>query len=121
MTKKALCVGINDYLFGEENDLRGCVNEASDWANLLKKHFDFADPKQLLNGDATKTNIEAGIQDLLNGAKAGDILVFTNASHGTYLADTDGDEPKYDEAICPHDTYAAKVQKSGHFEKLHEA
>lgn len=104
MTKKALCVGINDYPFGEENDLRGCVNDANDWANLLKKHFDFTDIKQLLNGDATKTNIVAGIQDLLNGAKAGDILVFTNASHGTYLADTDGDEPKYDEAICPHDT-----------------
>ncbi len=104
MTKKALCVGINDYPFGEANDLRGCVNDANDWANLLKKHFDFTDIKQLLNGDATKTNIVAGIQDLLNGAKAGDILVFTNASHGTYLADTDGDEPKYDEAICPHDT-----------------
>ncbi|HYN26447.1 MAG TPA: caspase family protein [Pyrinomonadaceae bacterium] len=104
MTKKALCVGINDYPFGEENDLRGCVNDANDWANLLKKHFDFTNIKQLLNGDATKTNIVAGIQDLLNGAKAGDILVFTNASHGTYLADTDGDEPKYDEAICPHDT-----------------
>ncbi len=104
MTKKALCIGINDYPFGEANDLRGCVNDANDWANLLKKHFDFTDIKQLLNGDATKTNIVAGIQDLLNGAKAGDILVFTNASHGTYLADTDGDEPKYDEAICPHDT-----------------
>jgi len=104
MTKKALCVGINDYPFGEENDLRGCVNDANDWANLLKKHFDFTDTKQLLNGDATKTNIVARIQDLLSGAKAGDILVFTNPSHGTYLADTDGDEPKYDEAICPHDT-----------------
>jgi hypothetical protein len=41
---------------------------------------------------------------LLAGANAGDILVFTNASHGTYLADTDQDEPKYDEAICPYDT-----------------
>lgn len=104
MTKKALCVGINDYPFGEENDLRGCVNDANDWASLLKNHFDFPDVKMLLNGDATKAKIITGIQGLLNGAKAGDILVFTNASHGTYLAETDGDEDKYDEAICPHDT-----------------
>jgi hypothetical protein len=104
MTKKALCVGVNDYPFGEDNDLRGCVNDANDWAGLLKNHFGFTDVKQLLNSDATKAKIITGIKDLLNGAKAGDILVFTNASHGTYLADTDGDEDKYDEAICPYDT-----------------
>lgn len=104
MTKKALCVGINDYPFGEENDLRGCVNDANDWATLLENHFAFTDVKQLLNSDATKAKVITGIKDLLNGAKAGDILVFTNASHGTYLADTDGDEDKYDEAICPYDT-----------------
>ncbi|MGH9972093.1 MAG: caspase family protein [Pyrinomonadaceae bacterium] len=104
MTKKALCVGINDYPFGEENDLRGCRNDANDWARLLKKHFDFTDVRQLLDADATKANIVSGLEALLRGAQAGDVLVFTNASHGTYLADTDGDEPKYDEAICPHDT-----------------
>lgn len=103
MAKKALCVGINDYPFGEENDLRGCVNDANDWTKLLTNHFGFT-VKQLLNGDATKANILAGLKGLLTGAAAGDILVFTNASHGTYLADTDGDEDKYDEAICPHDT-----------------
>jgi hypothetical protein len=104
MTKKALCVGINDYPFGEENDLRGCLNDANDWTRLLKNHFDFKDVQQLLDADATKANIVNGLKDLLEGAKAGDVLVFTNASHGTYLADTDGDEDKYDEAICPHDT-----------------
>ncbi len=104
MTKKALCVGINDYPFGEANDLRGCVNDANDWANLLRKHYDFTDVKQLLDADATKANILAGLKDLLAGAADNDVLVFTNASHGTYLADDDGDEPKFDEAICPHDT-----------------
>ena len=104
MAKKALCVGINDYPFGEENDLKGCVNDANDWANLLKKHFDFTDITQLLNADATRSKIVAGLEALLKGAKAGDVLVFTNASHGTYIADTEGDEPKFDEAICPYDT-----------------
>jgi len=104
MAKKALCVGINDYPFGEENDLRGCVNDANEWSNLLRKHFDFTDVKQLINADATKANILYGLKDLLSGAKAGDVLVFTNASHGTYLADDDKDEPKFDEAICPYDS-----------------
>lgn len=36
MTKKALCVGINNYPFGDENDLKGCLNDANDWAALLK-------------------------------------------------------------------------------------
>jgi hypothetical protein len=31
------------------------------------------------------------------------VVVFTNSSHGTYVADTDGDEPMYDEAMCPYD------------------
>lgn len=103
MNKKALCVGINDYPYGDENDLKGCVNDAHDWSQLLKTHFGFTDVKVLLDAQATKSNILAGLKGLLDGAKAGDVLVFTNASHGTYVADKDGDEPKYDEAICPYD------------------
>ena len=34
MSKKALCIGINNYR-GVSNDLRGCVNDAQDWSNLL--------------------------------------------------------------------------------------
>ncbi len=103
MPKKALCVGINDYPYGDENDLNGCLNDAKDWSMLLKKKFGFTDVKTLLDAQATKANIMAGLKNLLAGAKAGDILVFTNASHGTYVADTNGDEPTYDEAICPYD------------------
>lgn len=104
MSKKAFCVGINDYPFGEQNDLRGCVNDAVGWAALLKDHFDFTDVKTLTDKEATKDNMIAGIKRLLTGAKSGDVLVFTNASHGTYEADEDGDEPGYDEALCPYDT-----------------
>jgi hypothetical protein len=43
------------------------------------------------------------LKDLLVDAKAGDVLVFTNSSHGTYVAETSGDEPSYDEALCPYD------------------
>lgn len=56
----------------------------------------------LLDSQATKARIVAGLKALLAKAKAGDRLVFTNASHGTYVADDSGDE-EYDEAICPYD------------------
>ena len=104
MAKKAFCVGINDYPFGTANDLRGCVNDAEAWAAMLKDHFDFTDIKLMKDSEATRSNMIAGIENLLAGASSGDVLVFTNSSHGTYEADDDEDEPGYDEAICPYDT-----------------
>ena len=104
MAKKALCVGINDYPY-DGSDLNGCVNDARAWADLLVSHYDFpqTDVKLLLDSQATRANIMAGLKNLLAGANAGDVLVFTNSSHGTYVADTSGDEPMYDEAMCPYD------------------
>lgn len=105
MAKRALCVGINDYPF-EGNDLQGCVNDANAWAALLIDHFDFApaDVRILLDSEATKTAILSGLDELIAGGEAGDVLVFTNSSHGTYLTDESGDEPdRYDEALCPYD------------------
>jgi hypothetical protein len=104
MSKKALCVGINDYPF-DGSDLNGCVNDAKAWAELLIAHYGFAqaDVKLLLDAEATKANVMAALQNMLAGATAGDVLVFTNSSHGTYVADTSGDEEMYDEALCPYD------------------
>jgi hypothetical protein len=104
MAKKALCVGINDYPY-DGSDLNGCVNDAKAWAELLTGHYGFpqADVKLLLDNQATKANVMAGLNALLAGAKSGDVLVFTNSSHGTYVTDTSGDEAMYDEAMCPYD------------------
>ena len=104
MTRKALCVGINDYP-GEGNDLNGCINDANDWAGLLIEHFDFPESgvKVVLDSEATKANMVAGIEELISGAQAGDVLVFTNSSHGSYVAERGGDEPRYDEILCPYD------------------
>jgi metacaspase-1 len=104
VTRKALCVGINDYPV-DGSDLNGCVNDALAWADVLSSRFQFArsDIKLLTDSAATKKNILDGIKEMLAGAKAADVLVFTNSSHGTYVADKDGDEERYDEAICPYD------------------
>jgi metacaspase-1 len=104
MAKKALCVGINDYP-GDGSDLNGCVNDAKAWADVLVQNYGFptSDVKMLLDSQATKAAMLDGLKHLLANAKSGDVLVFTNSSHGTYLADTSQDEPLYDEALCPFD------------------
>jgi metacaspase-1 len=102
--RKALCVGINDYPYAG-NDLNGCVNDAKGWAAMLTKNFNFAsgDVKLLVDKQATKKNTLDALKNLLTGAAAGDHLVFTNSSHGSYVADLSGDEEKYDEIVCPYD------------------
>jgi len=102
--KRALCVGINDYPVAGA-DLKGCVNDARAWAAVLIDHFDFPpdNVKILLDSQATKKKVLAELDRLLAGAKKGDVLVFTNSSHGTYVADRNGDESRYDEAMCPYD------------------
>jgi len=104
MAKRAMCVGINDYPY-EGNDLKGCVNDARAWAELLTTNFDFPASEVTLieDSEATKANLLAGLQNLFQEAQAGDVLVFTNSSHGSYVTDTNTDEPKYDEIICPYD------------------
>ena len=102
--RRALCVGINDYPY-DGSDLNGCVNDARAWAELLIGNYGFAatDVKLLLDQEATKKNVIAALEDLLAGAQSGDTIVFTNSSHGSYVYDTDGDEEKFDEILCPYD------------------
>ena len=104
MSKKALCVGINDYPY-DGSDLNGCVNDAKAWADLLVRHYEFpsAQVKLLFDAEAVKAKVMAGLKGLVAGAKSGDVLVFTNSSHGTYVEDKSGDEEMYDEAMCPYD------------------
>ena len=108
--RKALCVGINDYPYAG-NDLNGCVNDAKAWAEMLTKNFNFptSDVKLLLDSQATKKGTLDALKKLVTGAAAGDHLVFTNSSHGSYVADTSGDEERYDEIVCPHDIDANEI------------
>jgi hypothetical protein len=101
MTKKALCIGINDYP-GTQNDLAGCVNDAEDWAAELGNRG-FAITK-LLDGQATKAAMSAAIGSLIAGSATGDTVVITYSGHGTWVPDSSGDEPDgRDEGLCPYD------------------
>ena len=108
---RAVCVGVNDYPI-EGADLRGCVNDANAWADLLTGSFD-ARPDgitMLLDEAATRSAILAAVDDMVAASRRGDVAVFTNSSHGTYVVDRDGDETDhYDEALCPWDVRRAPL------------
>lgn len=104
MAKKAVCIGINEYP-APLSDLRGCLNDADDWANLLDAEFRFDAINQLKDGQATCAGMTGALRDLVTGAEAGDVLVFTYSGHGTWVPDRDGDEEadNRDEALCAYD------------------
>lgn len=98
---RALCIGINDYP-GIESDLRGCVNDANDWADELRARG--FQSTTLLDRDATKAKILAGMEWVVRETQPGEVGVITYSGHGTWLPDADGDEPDgRDEALCPYD------------------
>ncbi|MEB3261258.1 MAG: caspase family protein [Cyanobacteriota bacterium] len=107
MAKRALCIGINDYP-GTQNDLRGCVNDANDWAATLSaRGFSVS---KLLDSQATKAAMVSGFNTLITGAKSGDTIAITFSGHGTLAPDTSGDEADgYDEALCPFDIHLGNV------------
>ena len=107
MSKKALCIGINDYP-GTQNDLSGCVNDANDWAAALAARG-FAVTK-LIDAQATKAAMVSAISGLVGGAAKGDSVVITYSGHGTWVPDQNGDEPDgRDEGLCPWDIGSGKV------------
>jgi len=103
--KKAICIGINDYP-GTANDLKGCVNDARNWANLLKSRYGFQINNMLLDVGANKAAVIRALKELISSAVIGDNLVVTYSGHGTNVKDTNGDEEDCrDEAICLYDGY----------------
>ena len=95
----ALCVGINDYP-GQE--LEFCVADAEAWGEWLDgQGFEV---RLLRNREATHGRIRQELERLVGESRAGDVLVFQYAGHGTRLPDVDGEEDDdTDEAIVPFD------------------
>jgi hypothetical protein len=105
MTKKALLIGLNEYS-GDINGLRGCVNDVEQVKGLLKTYYGFSDDaiKVLVNSQATKAGILAGLDWLILGSQAGDVLIFHYSGHGSQVPDDGNDElDSADEIIIPFD------------------
>lgn len=107
-TRKALCVGVNQFANFPDAALRGCVNDANDMADVLQRivGFDPTDITLLTDSQATKANIMDTLENFVAEAQAGgvDYIAFSMSSHGTQVPDVSGDEPdNADEAFCPYD------------------
>ncbi len=106
MTKKALVVGIDKYENPQWN-LQGCTMDAAIMSGMLQDHFEFMgdNVRLVLDDRATKANILERLDWLVRDTKAGDVLVFFYAGHGSQIRDRDGDEldDQLDEILCPHD------------------
>ena len=104
--RRALCVGIDDY--DPPNRLLGCVNDANDWADVLRAlRFE---TEILTNRQATWEGLKEALTRLVASSRTGDTLVFQYAGHGTRVADVDGDEESgRDSALCPIDFTSGRL------------
>jgi len=105
--KKALLVGINKYKPELGADLQGCVNDVETMHSILTNKYGFMPEniRTIVDERATRQGILDRLKWLLDGAKAGDELVFHYSGHGSQVRDRDGDEleDQLDEILCPHD------------------
>ncbi|KLI05692.1 Caspase-1, p20 [Mycolicibacterium conceptionense] len=105
MAKKAVLIGVNRYRV-PGNDLRGCVPDVKNMAELLQQRYEF-DPDDIsliTDFKATKEAIETAVIGLVRGARRGDVLLLHYSGHGSNVPDDDGDESdERDEILCPTD------------------
>jgi metacaspase-1 len=109
MSRKALCVGINNFKNFSDTALKGCTNDADDMKGILKDFMDFeeADIMVLTDEAATKANIIDGLKSMVDLARKGKCnrIAFSMSSYGTQIPDLKADETAdhVDEAFCPYD------------------
>ncbi|KAL5351463.1 Ca(2+)-dependent cysteine protease [Pseudogymnoascus australis] len=108
--RKALLIGIN--YFGQEGELRGCINDVKNVSAYLHENCGYSredmvtltDDQGDPMGQPTKQNIIQAMQWLVQGAQPNDSLFFHYSGHGGQTEDLDGDEEDgNDEVIYPVD------------------
>jgi uncharacterized caspase-like protein len=107
MQNKALLVGINAYP-NPSNNLRGCINDIVDMEYFISaknKVYDKENIRTLTDSTATKKGILTELNWLLQGASAGDQILFHYSGHGTQIPSqhTSFEKDGLDEIICPYD------------------
>jgi hypothetical protein len=78
--KYALIIGISDYA-GTANDLQYCDDDAIDWKAVLQA--DGYTVTTLIDGNATKSAIEAAVNTLASQSVAGNTIAFCYSGHGS--------------------------------------
>ncbi len=104
---RALLIGIDDYRQPGLRPLRGCVNDARLMADLLIKQFGFAreNVRLLLNQEASRSGIQAALEQLSVETQPADIVVLYYAGHGSRMPDREGTKPTgWDETLVCADS-----------------
>jgi hypothetical protein len=107
MSKKALIVGINNFIRPQWR-LRGCINDTIAMQGLLKTTFGFQsdDIRVLHDQDASGQGIRDGLDWLLSSYDddGSDVRLFYFSGHGTQVPDQNQDEWEcLDEVLVPFD------------------
>jgi Caspase domain/Domain of unknown function (DUF4384) len=105
---RALLVGVENYRQARVPPTPGCVKDALDTAEFIKRNHNFAaaDIRVLIDAQATSDNIVRQFREwLIEGTKPGDRVFFLYAGHGSQLPDDNGDEADdgMDETLAPYD------------------
>jgi hypothetical protein len=127
VTRKALCIGIDDYPAPPDADvpadalrLRGSVNDALAWADVLAREFNFGSVRVLLDSEATRANVVHDLDWLVSDTNAGDVRAIVFSGHATYVVDTSGGDEVYDEAICTVDGLLSDDDFANYLDLLHD-
>jgi hypothetical protein len=108
--RKALLIGIN--YFGQESELRGCINDTKNVSNFLMERYGYKREDMVILTDdqtnevlqPTKVNMIRAMKWLVADAQPNDALFLHYSGHGGQTPDEDGDEEDgYDEVIYPVD------------------
>lgn len=91
MKKRALHFAINNYP-GTNNDLRGCVNDAYEWKDIVANVKDFDQFTLLLDNKATRSKVKKAMKEIIKKSKKGDTLFISYSGHGSKTTDYNGDE-----------------------------
>ncbi|KAH9897479.1 caspase domain-containing protein [Xylariomycetidae sp. FL2044] len=108
--RKALLIGIN--YFGQDGELRGCINDTKNVSSFLIERYGYKREDMVILTDdqhdsvmhPTKANILRAMEWLVANAQPNDSLFLHYSGHGGQTKDEDGDEEDgYDEVIYPVD------------------
>jgi hypothetical protein len=98
---RALIIGNDGY---ESCPLRGCINDAYEFGERLDDLGVVSDEEQIVIADATLDQMVSGLSSIVADSAPGDTAVIFYSGHGSYVRDTNGDEPdRRDECLVPID------------------
>ena len=116
-TKRALLVGISEYPEYKTADASWQPIHGANDVELISETLKGQGFKitNVLNSNATASNIRKAMKNLQTETRAGDIVYLHFSGHGQPFEDLDGDEDDgWDESIIPYD--AQKVYVKGQYE-----